>query len=73
MASPSTTAARQAGPHAPPDAPPETALHRELVFLLLHGTLHLLGHTHDSDADAARLDAETQRIWAQLDKAELLG
>ena len=62
------TAARQAGAHAPPTATAEEALHRELVFLLLHGTLHLLGHTHDTAESAARLERETERIRTELQK-----
>ena len=37
-----------------------------LAHLVVHGTLHLLGFTHDADADAARMEALETRILAAL-------
>jgi len=31
--------------------------------LLLHGVLHLLGHDHEDDDDARRMQAEERRVW----------
>ena len=37
-----------------------------LAHLVVHGTLHLLGHTHDEEDDAARMEALETRILAGL-------
>ena len=37
-----------------------------LAHLVVHGTLHLLGYTHDGEADAARMEALETRILAGL-------
>ena len=37
---------------------PRTALRETII----HGTLHLLGYTDDTDADAAEMDRRTRRI-----------
>jgi len=37
-----------------------------LAHLVIHGTLHLLGYTHDGKADAARMEALETRILAGL-------
>lgn len=36
-----------------------------LAHLVVHGTLHLLGYVHESDADAARMEALERRILAE--------
>jgi probable rRNA maturation factor len=33
---------------------------KELAWLIIHGTLQLLGYTHDADEDAARMEALEQ-------------
>lgn len=38
----------------------------ELARLLIHGTLHLLGHDHEHDEEAARMQAEERRLWDAL-------
>lgn len=37
-----------------------------LAHLLVHGTLHLLGHDHHTDAQAARMEGLERRILADL-------
>lgn len=61
------TAARQAPDHAPPGLDGAAMLQRELTYLLLHGVLHLVGHTHDEDGAHDRMEAELKRIWALVD------
>jgi probable rRNA maturation factor len=39
---------------------------RHLAHLVVHGTLHLLGYTHDEEAQAARMEALETRILAGL-------
>ena len=42
-----------------------------LAHLVVHGTLHLLGHDHDtSEADAERMEALERRILAKLGIAD---
>lgn len=44
----------------------EKAPGHHLAHLIVHGTLHLLGYTHDEEADAARMEALETRILAGL-------
>lgn len=37
-----------------------------LAHLVVHGTLHLLGYTHDGEGDAARMEALETRVLAGL-------
>jgi len=41
-----------------------------LAHLVVHGTLHLLGYTHDGQVDAARMEALETRILAGLGIAD---
>jgi probable rRNA maturation factor len=41
-------------------------LHDELVVLLVHGLLHLLGHDHDDDDERATMRDEEVRLLAAL-------
>jgi probable rRNA maturation factor len=34
--------------------------------LLIHGTLHLLGHDHERDDEARAMRAEERRLWRLL-------
>jgi probable rRNA maturation factor len=42
------------------------SLEDEVVRLLIHGTLHLLGHDHEEPAEARRMRAEERRVWRAL-------
>ena len=39
------------------------SLDDEVLQLLIHGTLHLLGHDHEKADEARRMRAEERRIW----------
>ncbi|MHA1564559.1 MAG: rRNA maturation RNase YbeY [Alphaproteobacteria bacterium] len=41
-----------------------------LSHLVVHGTLHLLGHDHDNDTDATTMEALERRILARLGIAD---
>lgn len=66
------TAVRQAaeGTHAArwsSDAPPSPwTLEDELLFLFVHGFLHLLGHDHAEAAEEARMREEEWRLFSAL-------
>ncbi len=51
------TAARQAAARG-------HSLRREVTTLLIHGILHLLGHTHDTDADEAEMERASRKLLA---------
>jgi len=53
------TAARQARAR-------HRSLDEELARLLIHGTLHLLGHDHERDDEARRMRAEERRLWRAM-------
>ena len=42
------------------------SLDDEVLRLLIHGTLHLLGHDHERDDEARRMRAEERRVWKVL-------
>jgi probable rRNA maturation factor len=48
----------------------EKAPGNHLAHLVVHGTLHLLGYTHDDEADTARMEALEARILAGLGIAD---
>lgn len=41
--------------------------------LLIHGILHLLGHTHGRKADAARMERIEKKLFAQLFRVKRTG
>ena len=53
------TAARQARRGA-------RGLDEEVLRLLIHGALHLLGHDHEAPGEAKRMRAEERRLWGLL-------
>jgi len=44
------------------------SLDDEVLRLLIHGTLHLLGHDHERRDEARRMRAEERRVWKALQK-----
>jgi probable rRNA maturation factor len=50
------TAARQA-------AERHRALDEVVTRLLIHGVLHLVGHDHEEDEEARRMEGEERRVW----------
>lgn len=47
---------------ARPGTPAERALEDEVVHLFVHSLLHLLGHDHETDAQARRMRAVERRV-----------
>lgn len=45
------------------------SLDDEVARLLIHGTLHLLGHDHVRDEEARAMRAEERRLWRTLREA----
>ena len=41
-------------------------LDAEVARLLIHGTLHLLGHDHETDDEARAMRAEERRLWRAI-------
>jgi len=42
------------------------SLDDEVLRLLIHGTLHLVGHDHEGEEEARRMRAEERRLWRTL-------
>ncbi len=42
------------------------SLEREIAFLCVHGTLHLLGHDHEEEGDRKRMRALEEEVLAAL-------
>ena len=38
----------------------------EMTRLLIHGTLHLLGHDHQREEEARAMEAAEEKLWAVL-------
>ncbi|MDG2050440.1 MAG: rRNA maturation RNase YbeY [Myxococcota bacterium] len=43
------------------------SLDDEVLRLLLHGVLHVLGHDHEDEAEAREMERERRRVWKCLD------
>lgn len=54
------------GPIHVPDVPSDRAMEEEVLFLFVHGLLHLLGHDHQDPSQQRRMDAAHRRIWKAL-------
>jgi probable rRNA maturation factor len=48
------------------DAAAGWTLQDELLFLLIHGTLHLLGHDHEEAAERDAMETAEQALWTAL-------
>jgi probable rRNA maturation factor len=42
------------------------SLDGEVARLLIHGLLHLLGHDHEKDEEARRMETEQRRLWREI-------
>jgi len=51
---------------------PHWLLEDELLFLLVHGVLHLLGYDHMEDADRTRMETTEQALWTALGRSGTL-
>jgi probable rRNA maturation factor len=47
-------------------------LERELAILLIHGFCHLLGHNHESEADARRMKALEATLLSHIEEEKLV-
>lgn len=43
------------------------SVEREVVFLAVHGMLHLLGYDHESEADRLKMREKEEEVMAKLD------
>jgi probable rRNA maturation factor len=48
------------------------ALEDEVLFLLIHGLLHLLGHDHQDEDERRTMEAAEQRLWTALGRVGTL-
>lgn len=44
----------------------EWLLEDEVLFLLIHGVLHLLGHDHMEEQERATMEAQEQALWTAM-------
>jgi len=51
---------------------PDWYLEDELLFLLLHGVLHLLGYDHIETDERAQMEAQEQALWTALGRGGTL-
>ena len=51
---------------------PDWHLEDEVLFLLIHGALHLLGHDHIEPEERDRMEAAEQRLWTAMGRAGTL-
>lgn len=51
---------------------PEWSLEDEVLFLLIHGVLHLLGHDHMEPEDRTTMEATEQRLWTAMGRSGTL-
>mgnify|MGYP002529051399 CR=1 FL=1 len=52
--------------------PPNWLLEDEVLFLLLHGVLHLLGYDHIEEDERAHMEAQEQALWTALGRSGTL-
>jgi probable rRNA maturation factor len=51
---------------------PDWLLEDEVLFLLLHGVLHLLGYDHIEEDERAHMEAQEQALWTALGRSGTL-
>ncbi len=51
---------------------PDWSLEDEVLFLLIHGALHLVGHDHMEPEERARMEAAEQRLWTAMGRSGTL-
>jgi len=52
--------------------PGDWSLDDELLFLLIHGLLHLLGHDHEQAHERALMEAAEQQLWTAIGRTGTL-
>jgi len=52
--------------------PGDWSLDDELLFLLIHGVLHLLGHDHVDEEERAAMEHAEQQLWTALGRVGTL-
>ena len=52
--------------------PGDWSLDDELLFLLIHGVLHLLGHDHVQEEERTRMEQAEQQLWTALGRVGTL-
>ncbi len=52
--------------------PGDWSLDDELLFLLIHGLLHLLGHDHEQPGERALMEQAEQQLWTALGRTGTL-
>jgi probable rRNA maturation factor len=52
--------------------PPHWLLQDELLFLLIHGVLHLLGYDHIEATDRKEMEQTEQALWTALGRGGTL-
>ena len=51
---------------------PDWLLEDEVLFLLIHGVLHLLGHDHIAPGERSRMESAEQALWTALGRTGTL-
>jgi len=52
--------------------PGDWALEDEVLFLLIHGLLHLLGHDHEEEGERALMEQAEQELWTAMGRVGTL-
>ena len=52
--------------------PGDWSLEDELLFLLIHGVLHLLGHDHEYEEERTAMERAEQQLWTALGRVGTL-
>ena len=52
--------------------PGDWSLDDELLFLLIHGLLHLLGHDHEQPGERALMEQAEQQLWTAMGRTGTL-